>query len=134
MTTTFSEMVKEFITDGNTSAIPNPAQSGYLCMPADFLSELLRFVSMMQVMKVGVSSEIAKIKKDLKIVNQFLKETNTQNKLYIIMVEAVHRIEHICVVEGERAQVEGKVSLTETYAWSIAGCKLFIEYIKLKES
>ncbi|WP_378178029.1 hypothetical protein [Aquimarina sp. SS2-1] len=128
MSTTFSVMIKEFVSDGSKEAIPNPARSGYLCVPTDFLGELIRFVSMMQVMKVGVGSEVAQLKKDLKLAKQFLKPTRNQDKLFATMIHAVHRIEHICIEEGEKAQENEEITLAETYAWCIAGCQLFLEY------
>ncbi|MFD2564943.1 hypothetical protein [Aquimarina rubra] len=133
MSTIFSVMVKEFVADGSKEAIPNPARSGYLCMPTDFLGELVRFISMMQVMKVGVGSEIAQLKKDLKVANQFLREVKTQQKLYATTVQAIDRLEQICIEEGEKAQENEEITLAETYAWCIAGCQLFLEYTKSKK-
>ncbi|SEM00797.1 hypothetical protein SAMN04487910_3893 [Aquimarina amphilecti] len=129
MSTTFSLMVKQIISEGGTDAIPNPARSGYLCKPRDFLSELIRLVSMMQVMKIGVGSEIADIKNKLEIANQSPVIKQSDDRLYNLMEAAIHRITNICLEEGERSQANNEKQLSETYAWAIAGCKLFLEYI-----
>ncbi|AXT56487.1 hypothetical protein J8L88_11110 [Aquimarina sp. MMG015] len=128
MSTTFSFMVKQIISEGSKDAIPNPAQSGYLCMPREFLSELIRLASMMQVMKIGVGSEIADIKNKLEIANQSPVITKSDDRLYNLMEGAIHRITRVCRLEGELAQSRGERELSETYAWTIAGCKLFLEY------
>ncbi|MDH7444843.1 hypothetical protein [Aquimarina sp. 2201CG14-23] len=128
MSTEFSMMVKQFVADGSIDAIPNPSRSGYLCRPQEFLSELIRFVSMMQVMKVGIGSEIATIKNDLEVANQSPIIKKSDDRLYNIMIRAIRRIENICTAEGERAQIAEEIELAETYAWSIVGCQLFLKY------
>ncbi|WP_299442626.1 hypothetical protein [uncultured Aquimarina sp.] len=133
MSTTFSVMVKQIVTEGNTDVIPNPARSGYLCLPKDFLTELIRFVSMMQVLKIGIGSEIAAIKNDLEVANQSPFISQSDDRLYKLMVGAIDRISIICTKEGERAQTIGEMNLAETYAWSIAGCLLFLEYSESME-
>ncbi|MBW1298027.1 hypothetical protein [Aquimarina litoralis] len=128
MSTAFSVMVKQIVSESSTASIPNPARSGYFCEPSHFLSELIRFVSMMQVMKVGVGSEIASIKNDLEIANQSPVITRSDNRLYTLMVKAIYRIRSICEAEGASAENVKETELAETYAWSVAGCNLFLEY------
>ncbi|WP_299258073.1 hypothetical protein [uncultured Aquimarina sp.] len=123
-------MIQQIVNESSTDAIPNPARSGYLCVPTDFLSGLIRFVSMMQVIKIGVGSEIAAIKNDLEIANQSPFITQSDDRLYKLMVGAIERIVTICTTEGERAASAGEKKLAETYAWCIAGCQLFLEYSK----
>ena len=131
MEITFSEMVQQYINDGDNSAIPNPAHSGYLCKVDDFLSELLQFLSMMQVVKVGVGNEIAGIKKDIQKVNYSLKVIRSNNQLYKSMNQAINCLIDICNIEGEKAQKSGERMLSETYAWTIAGCCLFLKHVQL---
>ncbi|WP_298542941.1 hypothetical protein [uncultured Aquimarina sp.] len=128
MSTTFSVMIQQIVSESSTDAIPDPARSGYLCKPTDFLSELIRFVSMMQVIKIGVGSEIATIKNDLEIANQSPFIRQSDDRLYKLMVGAIGHIISICTTEGEHAETAGEQKLTETYAWCIAGCRLFLEY------
>ncbi|MHA7059666.1 hypothetical protein ACWGOQ_0020740 [Aquimarina sp. M1] len=132
MSATFSVMVKQFEKNCGINTIPNPSRPGYLCIPDDFLLDLIQFISMMQVMKVGVGSEIDTIKKNLKIANQFLKEAKTQDKLYTITVNAINDIVNICSEEGEDAYTAGKMKLAETFAWTIAGCRLYLSYLVQK--
>lgn len=128
MTKSFSVMVQQFVKDGCTIAIPNPARSGYLCTRSDFLSELIRFLSMMQVLKVGVGNEIAMVKKGLELANHSLVVTQSDDQLYNTMVNVINRLIDICIKEGEKAYTSEEIELAETYAWCIAGCKLFLEY------
>jgi len=125
---TFSERIQQFINDGSINTIPNPAHSGYLCSPVDFLSELIRFLSMMQVLKVGVSNEIVEIKNNIIIANYSLLRTQSDDQLYSMMTQAIHRLNEICRVEGEKAHESGETTLSESYAWAIAGCILFLTY------
>ncbi len=83
---------------------------------------------MMQVMKVGIGSEIAAIKNDLEVANQSPFIRQSDDRLYKLMVGAIDRISTICIIEGRRAETLGEQKLVETYAWSIAGCQLFLEY------
>jgi len=46
------------------------------------------------------------------------------------MIRAIHKIEGICTKEGEDAYVLGNLKLAETYGWTIAGCRLFLEYVQ----
>lgn len=128
MSTAFSMMVKQIVSESSADSIPNPARSGYFCKPSKFLSELIRFVSMMQVMKVGVSSEIASIKNDLEIANQSPVITRSDNRLYALMVKAIDRICKVCIAEGTAAENGRERELAETYAWSVAGCNMFLQY------
>jgi len=130
MSTTFSVMVKQIISEGSGQAMPNPAKSGYLCTPDEFLSELIRFVSMMQVLKVGVGNEVAAIKLDLKKADQSLNPERLTNSLYHKMIRAIHKIEDICTKQGEDAYMLGDMKLAETYGWTIAGCRLFLEHVQ----
>ncbi|AXT52846.1 hypothetical protein D1818_19200 [Aquimarina sp. BL5] len=128
MSATFSAIIQQIVRESNSGAIPDPARSGYLCVPTDFLSGLIRFVSMMQVIKIGVGSEIAAIKNDLEIANQSPFISKSDDRLYKLMVGAIKHIVVICTAEGERAETAGERTLAETYAWCIAGCQLFLEY------
>jgi len=127
MSEDFSAMVKQFIANGNTYAIPNPSRPGYLCKPTGFLSELIRFLSMMQVLNVGIGNEIAGIKNDLKIANRSSIPTKSDDRLYNTIKNAIQGMSIICFKEGETAYISGETELAEAYAWTIAGCKLFLK-------
>lgn len=130
MSTLFSVMVKQIIHEGSKEAVPNPARSGYLCNPDEFLSQLIRFVSMMQVLKVGVGNQVAEIKFDLKKADQSWNPEKLANSLCNKMIRAIQKIEDICTKQGEDAYLLGDIKLAETYAWTIAGCRLFLEYVE----
>ncbi len=126
----FSKLVEEYVANGSIASIPNPSRSGYLCAPSDFLSSLIRFLSMMQLLKIGIGREISIIKNDLSMADKSLKITQTENRLYIPMAKGISNVIDICNKEGANAYESGEIELAETYAWCMAGCRLFLDYMR----